>query len=95
MAAKLRARNIGDFTCWNDPEQYKKGSNASPPSCTRANAIVSCQATSEHPRLPPNIPLPDAAEIAGSHPSHHKCSSSVPPGNRRSPRGTILFALVA
>jgi uncharacterized protein YjbI with pentapeptide repeats len=24
-AAKLRARNIGDFTCWKDPDQYKKG----------------------------------------------------------------------
>ena len=24
-AAKLRARNISDFTCWKDPDQYKKG----------------------------------------------------------------------
>jgi hypothetical protein len=23
-AAKLRARNIGDFTCWKDPDAYKK-----------------------------------------------------------------------
>jgi hypothetical protein len=24
-ATKLRARNTGDFTCWKDPDQYKKG----------------------------------------------------------------------
>jgi hypothetical protein len=23
--SKLRARHIGDFMCWTDPDQYKKG----------------------------------------------------------------------